>query len=398
MKKGFSLFLLVLALIPHIAAAQTMPCVEVVEGSINEVELKAPDGQANCFVLKNAQNLRQLNFLSKSVGLFGHQIKVVNVDDYGRSTDIATWASNAAGVTSGELPVANRKIGFGILPTTNTSTNKHLSVGYYRHNDVGVIIADIVDLPVPAATPTPPPAGPTDPCKKSPNGGCIYTVRPFSSLTSGSNQCSAASNVPAGKHPAFDIDANLASIEAMKTAIDNYPDNGVREAVRASAMTQLFAPGRPYDLKADGHKYKSSQEFGNYFYGMAAAKMGYTEAQALKAGAVVQQYQNYSNTGHPDANNVAVLARNLAFAAISGLGDNPDDPPVISAGHRAAVTCQTKPPATPPKSSNGGGGEGPLTGLGRGWGSGGGTLVAPGCYGSCGGGGSVNVGPVIKIK
>lgn len=94
----------------------------------------------------------------------------------------------------------------------------------------------------------------------------------------------------------------------MREAVEFFGAPILREQIRAQVMVELFAPGRPYDLKANS-KYQSTQEFGNYFFGMAAAKMGYSEAQALKAGAVVQQWQNYSATNHPDANNIAKLGR-----------------------------------------------------------------------------------------
>jgi hypothetical protein len=128
---------------------------------------------------------------------------------------------------------------------------------------------------------------------------------------------------------------------------------------------------------------------------MAAAKMGYSEQRALTAGAVVQQYQNYANKNNPDAGNVGVMARNIVFATISGLGDNPDDPPQISAGHKPGSDCNTTPPSVtnPVNTSNGGGGEGPLGGLNRGW-QGGTIFLSPGCYGHCGGVGYWVIGTI----
>lgn len=161
-------------------------------------------------------------------------------------------------------------------------------------------------------------------------------------------------------------------------------------------MVDLFAPGAPYDLKAANHKYQSTQEFGNYFYGMAAAKMGYNELQALKAGAVVQQWQNYQNTNHPEAKNLGALVANVAVATATGCCDNPDDPPAISAGHKAGSTCQSDTGTS--SSANGGGGEGPQseTGAGTGWNAVGNIQALPRvCIGKCSSGGSVEVGPVV---
>lgn len=245
-----------------------------------------------------------------------------------------------------------------------------------------------------AVVPTIPPRPPKDP---KPCPTCSYPVAPPLNANAASIQCSASPSIPAGKHPNFDVDANLADVSAKAALIAKVPDPVARELMRAAVMVNSFYTGRPYDLK-NSTKYQSSEQFGNYFYGMVAARMGYSESTAVTAGAMVQQVQNYTYPNHEDFGSVKSLALNIVFAGISGLGDNPGDADQIKAGFVASKNCETTPPPAQPavNGSMGRGGEGRLGGLNRGW-NGGSLFLAPGCYGKCGGSVTITVTPLIKI-
>jgi hypothetical protein len=102
--------------------------------------------------------------------------------------------------------------------------------------------------------------------------------------------------------------------------------------VRATLMAGMFAPTHRYDLKNNPYL-RSSQEFGNWFYGAAAAQMGFTEQESLTAAAVVQQWQDYINEDHPDWGNTGKMADDIAHAILTGEGDRADDIAPIKGGH-----------------------------------------------------------------
>lgn len=385
-------FALATALLCDNVNAQNIQCIKIQEGSINDLELRNAYGHENCFHLENGSTLKQINVLVNTVGQFSHKISFVSFDPNGLSSPLFTTHSNNDGTSSSEVVVAGRNIAFGIAPTSQTQNNKHLSVSFFRNGDYGAVIATISEPPAPQ----PPPIS-GERCRKTPSGlVCTPLSEPIETTSNSAPPalCSTAPTIPAGKHRSFDIDKNLESIAAQREQVERIVDPIAREGIRAAVMVHLFAPNRPYDLKRRGHKFESSQEFGNYFYGMAAAKMGYSEQTTLKAGAVVQQYQNYDpKNNHPDANKLGLMFKNLLTAAVSGAGDNPDDPPQILAGHRAGSNCSTRPAAqTTP-----GGISSSEDGLGRGW-QGGSLSLEPKCVGKCNqGGGSVWVGPIVPI-
>lgn len=210
--------------------------------------------------------------------------------------------------------------------------------------------------------------------------------------------CTAEQQPPAGKPDNFKINKHLTKFQRGGSAASRLALGGL--GARVSIMASMFAPNRKYDLK-NNPNYMSSQEFGNWFYGAAAAQMGFTEQEALTAGAIVQQWQNYKNTGHPDADDIGKLASNIANAISTGEGDNLDDAAPISGGHSYSTdkfdqdpnsesnsnSCDQDDSSDSETNSGGGGGEGGSGGgFGGGWG-GGIFFGAGGCWGNCGGGG-----------
>lgn len=206
--------------------------------------------------------------------------------------------------------------------------------------------------------------------------------------------CVGLQNPPAGKPENFDINEHLKIFDSFGDAISDLPPGGVfgETITRASLMTSLFYSGRKYDLKNNTNM-KSSQEFGNWFFGAAAAQIGYTKGEALRAGAVVQQWQNFGYDNHPSEGDLLVLTLELYRAVAFGDNDNEGDGPQISGGYDYGKDIYENDPnsstnsnscdESQPDSGNAGGGGG--YGYGGGWG-GGYFIGAGGCYGNCGGG------------
>lgn len=161
-------------------------------------------------------------------------------------------------------------------------------------------------------------------------------------------------------------------------------------------MASLFYSGRKYDLKNNPNYNSGSDvpdEFGNWFYGAAAHQMGYTKQEGLVAAAVIQQYQDYKKTGHPDAGNFDKMVSDMAEAieAGDGTGDNPGDSADVAGGYdysdnayendttsgkSSGSSCESN------SSSESDSGGGSSSGYGGGWG-GGYFIGAGGCYGAC---------------
>lgn len=150
------------------------------------------------------------------------------------------------------------------------------------------------------------------------------------------NICNGLENPPSGKADNFNINQHLNRFRKLKAATEFLPPPA-RLQVRAAHMANSFYTGHKYDLK-NSTQYKSSAEFGNWFYGAAAKALGFTEQEALKAGAIIQQVQNYRNDEHENFGNLEELGKGLyiSLKGIDGQGDNPDDPPVISGGYSYA--------------------------------------------------------------
>ncbi len=219
-------------------------------------------------------------------------------------------------------------------------------------------------------------------------------------------QCSFAEQPPSDKPDNFNINEHLSKFDQAGQAISKLPSGGVfgQTYVRASVISSMFYSGRKYDVKNNSNYNSGSDvpdEFGNWFYGAAAHQLGYTKQEALVAAAIVQQYQDYNNSGHPDAGDISKMAADIveAIASGDGTGDNPGDSADVNSGYdysnkayendtasgrSGGNSCDTN------DSTQGGTGGGSSSSYGGGWG-GGIFFGSGGCYGSCGGGGTGSV-------
>lgn len=173
----------------------------------------------------------------------------------------------------------------------------------------------------------------------------VFAVGLLSTLAIGyaGATCTTAQQPPSGQASNFDINAHLEILDATATVIDGAtpPDSmeSANRALKAAAMVLKFGPQRQYDLK-NSNVYPSSQEFGNWFYGAGAQRLGFSENEALRAAAIVQQYQDFTNAGHANYQDISQLALGIIEAIeapVAGTGDNPDDPALISGGHSYAA-------------------------------------------------------------
>lgn len=242
---------------------------------------------------------------------------------------------------------------------------------------------------------------------------CPHCVNPRSvdfpqllATSSSASSCQGDMNPPEGAPDGFNINTHLQRIEKMKQAAQlaglsrGAPSGNLTtmlmsvEISKAFLMSDMFAPGQPYDLKHN-NAMKGSAEFGNWFYGAAANVFGYSESETLKAAAIVQQYQNFGDSNQ-ELVDVGEMIAKMMWAAMTGQGDNPDDPAPISGGHAYNDVRKNDPDAakknnscedtehsdnnksSPSPSFGGAGISGDIDG---GWGQGGYQYIGPGtCY------------------
>ena len=206
------------------------------------------------------------------------------------------------------------------------------------------------------------------------------------------SSCSADQKHPNGKPDNFDINKELKQFKTAGEAASRLPLGG--RVAKMTLMPSMFYPNRKYDLK-NNHNMRSSQEFGNWFYGAAAAAMGYSKQEALTIAAVVQRWQNYGYPNNTDYEDIGKLASTVLHALRTGEGDNKDDTAPISGGHSYTTDVYNNDPNAESNSdscnkdssgnnsnSSGGGSSGSSAGFGGGW-SGGIFIGAQTCYGSC---------------
>ncbi len=236
-------------------------------------------------------------------------------------------------------------------------------------------------------------------------GGVVVLTRlitPALLLVSGMAHaaCTPEQEHPMGKPENFNINEHLTKFSKAGAAASKLPLGGL--SVRSSLMASMFAPGRKYDLKANPN-YMSSQEFGNWFYGAAASQIGFSQQEALTAGAIVQQWQNYNRANHTDYGDISMMASNIYHALKTGKGDNADDTAPIIGGHSYSAnvfendlnsdsnadSCAPEEPTVDTSNDSSGFSVGG-SGYGGGWG-GGLFLGAGSCIGNCGGTGSSTI-------
>ncbi|WP_133155237.1 hypothetical protein [Kinneretia aquatilis] len=369
-------------------------------GSIKEVQIKPQNGFLNCFYVDIPSNASARHVVAQSYNLSAFNLRELTMSADGQLVPVKENWSDASAIVVSEV-VNSGRVFFSVRPSNNDRLSKNVSVIAGIHEGLQVIHFGIEDV---VGSNVPPPKECTNPRKQ------CDRLSPLPKLDrSPLVNCSASTAPPSDKNPNFDINAHLDKFKTGRLAIDRLPPS-LRESTRAMIMTKLFAPGQKYDLKKNNNpSMLSGEQFGNWFFGAAAAQIGYTQSQAVKAGAVVQQYQNYTNPNHPAHNDAIAMTGGILYAARTGLGDNPGDADRIKGGHDYATTvyeadpnrkavsnsCDKAPPISGGPGDVGGASS---VGTSSSW-QGGSVSPAPGCYGKCGSSSYLNVGPTIpKIQ
>lgn len=400
------------------AMAQTVDCLEVPIGAIKEVSIQPSAAFVNCFYIEAPSDAQNVAFVAQSFNRSSFNLRELTL---GADLQLSTVADNFsdAGATVVKTTPYRGRLYFSVLPrvTDNLPKNVAVAVGFSEGNLVAhigihdVIVASTQD---PAPTSPPPVAGPTplpgNPCW-NPKVHCSQrVVLPLPSMMSTqAANCPASAAPPTDKNPKFDINANLRQFTDGRAAIAKLPPS-LQDFTRAMIMTSLFYSNRKCDLKnSTNPEMKSGEKFGNWFFGAAAAEMGYTKSQALKAAAIVQQVQNYTYPEHPAYKDVTAMAAGIVYATKTGIGDNAGDGAAIEGGFEYAYAIYGSDPnsrnvsnscdnAPPQRLSGNDVGGGTTVSAGSTWRSGS-ISPTPGCYGKCGGGNiSLRVGPALKLQ
>lgn len=383
------------------AHALQVQCLEVQDGSITDAQLRSASNFQNCFYV-NSSSITSLTIVSTATPGLSHKVTCSVIDQAGTLTKLSEAVSNGDSTATASVSPSGRKIAFSFLPTNALSTNKIISVGYAVQGSNAVVVLNATNIA--SSTYTPPPEG----CNPKPGVHCsnsvpispasLFLKGSISATASSAASCASGKGQPAGKPANFDIDEHLAKFDAMRKSTENFGPVD-KPLARSIMMSMSFYINRPYDLNVNPQYPGASSRFVNYFYGMAAQRMGFSEQAAVTAGAMVQQIQDYKNSaGSAAPISVGEMVRNIVFASISGLGDNPGDAADISAGFQDATACA--PPTTPPPNAPGGGNDAPGGGNSAPGGWTGGSIAPPaGCTGKCGGGsGLVNVSPPVPVQ
>ncbi len=324
-------------------------CAKIASGVEIKFEIKANNSYFNCIVPAESDSANYLQVLAQSLGNLPFRIRFIELLANGNATPLAEHDAQAGAVGASIQPLG-RQIAIVVLPTDGSTTKvRNVSFLYVKRDMISQVVVTVDNDDVAAASagsdnPSPQVPGPGDDvpvCNSrgvcsvpasSPNDPSAYTNSEATNGTGTSPTCSTENTPPEQNNRGpkkFNINENLGRAKTAATIISY--GAGAHELGRAMFMASMFAPFQPWDLK-NNPTYRTSQEFGNFFYGAVAAEMGYSLPQALKAGAVVQQYQNYKAEGNPAYGDKEALIIGLLNAAISGQGDNSDDPPLIIIG------------------------------------------------------------------
>lgn len=413
MKKLLALSAMLLAVSGSAQAAYE--CVAPVINQSLSVQVRKSTSFRNCFDFGAIPPNTRINVLTSSKDAVTHAVKVNEIDSNSVIQNILQKTSVNGG-TFFQIEPTTKHVAITIQPLSKLTTDKDYQVTWTMMNGEAQILIYVFNTNVtstpPGSTCVPgtictdpqsgtPPYTPEE--KKNRRGRKIASNEEFG-IDGGfilqAGACSSQQRAPAGKPPNFDTNEHLKKFKATKQQIDgtSVPEYA-KSAMRAFVMAEAFAPGHPYDLKKNPQYGGSAAgnsaiaPFGNYFYGAAAAQMGYDLADSLKAGAVVQQWQNF--TVGADKWDLGKFAVGLQVAISTGQGDNPDDVGPITGGHSystdifnsdtSADTHQDSCSTTTKAPTLGGFAEGLF-----GFGIGGGWLPTPGaefqiksCFGKC---------------
>ncbi|WHI52754.1 polymorphic toxin type 44 domain-containing protein [Microbulbifer sp. MLAF003] len=375
-------------------ASDSMDCVVIEKNDLVQVELNKSNSYQNCFSLDKIPSSTPVDIVSFAFDDTKNKLSVYEVGSSNTKQLVVNSISGTDTVNAISLNTHNKSLIVEIAPTIKLTSNKDVDITYLMVNGRAQVIVKIYDVKSQTSSGGSSGGGTTIPPIDP--GGCdsVMCREPvFFMATSSSAQACTASQKAPNPPSNFDINKHLKQFKRAGIAASKLP--GGKVTLSAAVMASMFAPNRTYDLK-NNPNYNADQEFGNWFYGAAAHQMGFTEQEALTAGAVVQQWQNYNNSNHPDANDIGKLVGNIAHALATGEGDNHDDAAPIKGGHSYSKdiyendanadsnsdSCSPNKTVNSPTTAAPGYGIGGL-GYGGGWSGGGMYFGSGGCWGSC---------------
>ncbi|WP_105181686.1 polymorphic toxin type 44 domain-containing protein [Pseudoalteromonas sp. T1lg21] len=337
MKKYLLTFVSLLSLISFNSSSQTSECLVLSKDQSTSIPLKKSSNFFNCFIIEKTSEAKTLEVYAFSNNYQRQKISLFEANSSATNNVLEERTSQSTGANAIIHQYTSSKVGLNIKPTNYLTSNKVLNISVRSAMGIDSVLIEI-DHGKADSGPTPPPVV-----------ECPHCVNPrsinfpvFSTMAASESACQSGENPPEGIPDNFNINQHLSRLgkvaDALKLAADLRTDPSgnaaslviAKEVAKATVMIQSFAPFQPYDFK-HSDTMKGSADFGNWFYGAASNELGYSKGEALRAAAVVQQYQNFSKT-EKDVIDFSEMITKAAWAAVTAQGDNPDDPPQISSG------------------------------------------------------------------
>lgn len=142
--------------------AHSIECVELKKNNSIEFEMKKSESFDNCFVLGDLPNNTPIQIVLFSEDKVRSKTVLYDMSSGGAASYISEYISDSNGATIIQSNTTNRKLGFKIIPTSKTTTNKDIHLTYIRIPEGAQIIGQVFDI-----------AGGTSPVTPPVGGNCV---------------------------------------------------------------------------------------------------------------------------------------------------------------------------------------------------------------------------------
>ncbi|GIU17238.1 hypothetical protein [Shewanella sp. MBTL60-112-B1] len=276
----FAIFLLLVG--SNNANANSYQCAKLENGSSIAFELRKDSNFENCLSI-GTDNLDGLSVIYESVGAEQSDLELFAITSASNYQLLNIFSSNNDNRISfvSQATTAYSQLGLRILPTNFELRDKIVRVSFFIEEKEAVVLIKMQNVPGTSSGETTPPPNPDeDLCRKNCGTAPLSLMQSCEYTDQGTVDSS------------FDTVAHAQYFSDMKTLIEStYGEGSLRASLTTGAMMAMnFYTNMPYDLK-NSSVYTADATFGNYFYGIAAQRMGYSKEEAVKAGAAVQTAQ-----------------------------------------------------------------------------------------------------------
>jgi len=314
-----ALFLLIMAVAFRQSDAAA-DCPTIPTESIYEYEIRAATANVNCLFLSGSENLSSVSVTVIYSEPVPYSLRILQLSN-GSLSPVSSHPGDADGLVITEFSPAGRKLALSVAPSQADGLHRNIRVLYVVTGNAGYVVYRVDTVSPGAATGVPNSNGQvgcdptTNICYNQPRGTAkvapsaagsrrdLNTQLPMSMSTTSSPQCGSTNTPPPqqnrGEGKAFDLNKALEKYKKLGDAIDAAALAPRRQAVKAAILTSDFAPLMRHDLK-NNPQYLTHEIYGNFFFGAAVAAIGLDVDTAVKAGAAVQQAQNFANSTLPD--------------------------------------------------------------------------------------------------